>query len=170
MPIYRFHIDVDVPPHMVAQRLKAIVHKGPTFWESLRTGWWWRLRYRTGPPFIGTVQDDSFRVRRDIQGRNSFLPLVCGRFVSTPTGTSVSVTMFLHPLVALFMVIWLGVVGRGALVDRSAPHAFLWGMFIFGVALTAGGFIPEAIKARRLISETLRNATINAVQQQTPVC
>ena len=78
--------------------------------------------------------------------------------------------MFLHPLVALFMLIWLGVVGRGALVDRSTPHAFLWSMFIFGIALTAGGFIPEAIKAKRLISETLRNATINTVQQQTPVC
>jgi hypothetical protein len=78
--------------------------------------------------------------------------------------------MFLHPLVAFFMVIWLGFLGRGALVDRSAPHAFFWGMFIFGVALTAGGFIPEAIKAKRLISETLRNATINAAQQQTPVC
>jgi hypothetical protein len=78
--------------------------------------------------------------------------------------------MFLHPVVALFMAVWLGVVGHGALVDQSTPHAFLWGMFIFGVALTAGGFIPEAIKAKRLISEVLRSATTNTAQQQTPVC
>ncbi len=60
MPIYRFHMDVDVPPHMVAQRLKAIVHKGPTFWESLRTGWWWRTI-----PYRSTVHWD--RARRLVQ-------------------------------------------------------------------------------------------------------
>jgi hypothetical protein len=29
-------------------------------------------------------------------------------------------------------------------------------MFVFGVALTFGAFIPEAIKARRILEETLR--------------
>jgi hypothetical protein len=46
-----------------------------------------------GPPFIGSVQDHSFRIRRDIRYRNSFLPLVWGHIVPTPTGTRVIVTV-----------------------------------------------------------------------------
>jgi hypothetical protein len=168
VPVYRFHVDVDDPPHVVSQRLKAVVQKGPTFWDSFRMAW--RLRYPNGPPFIGVVQDNSFKVRRDIRGRNSFLPLVWGRLICIPTGTRVSVTMFLHPLTALFMMVWLGVLGHAAMVDRSSPRAFVWGMLVFGVALIAWGFIPEAIAAKRLICLALKSGTISAVQQQTPVC
>jgi hypothetical protein len=164
MAVYRFHVDVDVPPQTVAERLRSIVREKPTFWESFRMAW--RARELASPPFIGTVQDDSFRLRRDIRYRNSFLPLVWGRFISTPTGTRVSVTMFIHPLVALFMAFWLGMVGYGALKDRSTPPVVLWGMFIFGLALTAGGFFPEAIKARRLISATVLDSAANTVGKE----
>jgi len=162
VPIYRFHVDVDVPPAIAAQRIQAVVQKGATFWGSFRTAW--RLRYPSGPPFIGTVQDNSFKVRRDIRYRNSFLPMIWGRLISIPTGTRVRVTMFLHPLVAVFMVVWLGFVGRGALFDRSGPPVFLWGMFVFGIVLVTAGFIPEVITARRLITVALKSAAANAVQ------
>jgi hypothetical protein len=129
----------------------------------------WRMRYPSGPPFIGTVQDNSFKVRRDIRYRNSFLPMIWGRLISIPTGTRVRVTMSLHPLVAVFMLVWLGFVGRGALVDRSGPPILLWGMFAFGVVLIAVGFIPEVITAKRLIALALYPASVNATQQH-PVC
>jgi hypothetical protein len=72
--------------------------------------------------------------------------------------------MFIHPLVALFMVFWLGTVGYGAFRGLS-DSPFVWGMFVFGVALVVGAFVPEAIKAQRLISEAMTNATINSVQR-----
>jgi hypothetical protein len=162
MAIYRFHLDVDVPRQIVAERLRAVVGDKPSFWKSLFTGWW--SRDPTSPPLIGIVDDDSFRVRRDIRYQNSFLPLVWGRFTSTPTGTRVNVIMFIHPLVALFMVFWLGTVGHIAFRGAS-DSPIVWGMFVFGVALTAGGFVPEAIKARRLLSEAMHDATINPVQR-----
>ena len=74
--------------------------------------------------------------------------------------------MFVHPLVAVFMAVWLGFVGRGALVDRSGPPIFLWGMFVFGIVLTSVGFIPEVITAKRLITLALKSASISAVQAQ----
>jgi hypothetical protein len=74
--------------------------------------------------------------------------------------------MFLHPLVAVFMAVWLGFVGHGALVDRSSPPIFLWGMFVFGVVLTAVGFIPEVIAAKRLIILALKSASVSALQTQ----
>ncbi|MGB8918322.1 MAG: hypothetical protein WCC89_15810 [Candidatus Sulfotelmatobacter sp.] len=162
MPIYRFHLDVDAPRQIVADRLRVVVGDKPPFWKSLFTGWW--SRDPTSPPFVGIVDDDSFRVRRDIRYRNSFLPLVRGRFISTHTGTRVNVIMFIHPLVALFMVFWLGTVGYGAFRGLS-DSPFVWGMFVFGVALVVGAFVPEAIKAQRLISEAMTNATINSVQR-----
>jgi hypothetical protein len=161
MPIYRFHLDVNVPRQIVADRLRAVVGEKPPFWKSLFAGW---SRDPTSPPFIGIVDDDSFRVRRDIRYRNSFLPLVWGRFVSTPIGTRVNVIMFIHPFVALFMVFWLGTVGHIAF--RGAPGSpIVWGMFLFGVVLTVGGFVPEAIKARHLLSDAMHDETINSVQQ-----
>jgi hypothetical protein len=71
--------------------------------------------------------------------------------------------MFLHPLVTIFIVVWLGFVGRGALVDRSGP-IFLWGMFALMIVLVAVGFIPEVITAKRLITLALKSEGVNTVQ------
>jgi hypothetical protein len=60
--------------------------------------------------------------------------------------------MFVHPLVALFMAFWLGIVGYGAWADTSANSLLLWCMFIFGVVLITASFFPEALKAKRMIS------------------
>jgi hypothetical protein len=66
--------------------------------------------------------------------------------------------MYLHPLVLAFMLFWLGGVGLGAVAalrqgDGGAATLVPIGMFVFGVALTLGGFYPEAIKARRLLEQ-----------------
>jgi len=149
MPIYCFSLDVKVTPQVVAERLKSIVREKRQFsnFEA------WQSTERASPPFIGTVQDDSFRIRRDIRSRNSFLPLIWGRVVPIGTGARVSVTMFIHPLVALIVMLWLGMAANFAV---TLPSPFVpSGMFILGVALMIGGFFPEAMKARRLISEAV---------------
>jgi hypothetical protein len=150
MPLYRFHLDVTVPPLTVTERLRCAVRNGPEFREYLRT--MWSGRSPDGPPFIGSVQDYSFRIRRDIRYRNSFLPLVWGHIIPTPTGARVIVTMFMHPFTLTFMLFWLAMVGRVALMDKSTSPSIPWGMFIFGIALCTGGFVPEAVKAKRLLS------------------
>jgi hypothetical protein len=66
---------------------------------------------------------------------------------------------FIHPLVAVFMAVWFGMAGQ-----LSSPEGSIvpWGMLMFGVVLTLAGFIPEALKAKRLISEAvLGSATRN---------
>jgi len=66
--------------------------------------------------------------------------------------------MYLHPLVLVFMLFWLGGVGLSAVAslrqgEEGASTLVAIGMFVFGVALTLGGFYPEAIKARRLLEQ-----------------
>jgi hypothetical protein len=73
--------------------------------------------------------------------------------------------MYVHPLVALFMLVWLVVTGYGALQGESESPIALK-MFGFGAALTVLGFFPEAIYARRLISIAVCNRTASAADQQ----
>jgi hypothetical protein len=45
----------------------------------------------------------------------------------------------------------------------SASSVIPGGMFVFGIALTVGAFIPEAIKAKRLISDAVTNSAAGAL-------
>ena len=149
MPFYSFSLEVNVPPQVVTERLRSIIrekHKSSNIQA-------WQSSDRATMPFIGTVQDGSFRMRRDIRTRNSFLPLIWGRVVPTRAGSRVSVTMFINPLVALFLILWVWVTANFAV---TLPVPFVaWGMLIFGIALTIVEFFPEAIKAKRLIYEAI---------------
>jgi hypothetical protein len=82
VPFCRFQIDVDAPPQVVVERLRSIVRDKPTFGESLRR--MWPFGNPLGAPFMGSVQDESLKFRRDIRYRNSFLPMNWGRV--TPNG------------------------------------------------------------------------------------
>ena len=116
-------------------------------------------------PFIGTIEGNRFRIRRDIGYRNSFLPIVSGQIVSATSGVRVSVTMGLHLAVAIVMLVWFAGVGFATagslwllLTNRaSAAFGFLIppAMLVFGVVLVAFGFFPEAIKARTLLEQIL---------------
>jgi hypothetical protein len=72
--------------------------------------------------------------------------------------------MFMHPFTVVFMLFWLGAVGYGvwdAFSHPRSPDVFvLLGMFLFGVTLTAGGFFPEAAKAKRLLSAAILNSNV----------
>lgn len=167
MPFYRFHIDVDAPPQVVVERLRSIVRDKPTLWESFCN--MWPFGDPASVPFIGSVQDESFELRRDIRYRNSFLPMIRGRITPNGVGTRVCVTMLIHPLVAIFMIFWLGMVAFGAISMRSASSIIPGGMFIFGVALTVGAFVPEAIKAKRLICDAVTNSAAGVLQRTGPI-
>jgi hypothetical protein len=75
-------------------------------------------------------------------------------------GARVVVTMFMHPLVLAFMLFWLGMAGRDAL--KSASSAGLWGILMFVIALSAAGFIPEVVKAKRLLSAVVLSSGSSA--------
>jgi|SRR5882762_2233455 len=156
MPLYRFHIDATVPPQAVTERLRCAVR------DRLRE--YFGRKTSDGPPFIGSVRDFSFRIRRDIRYRNSFLPLVWGHIVPTPMGARVVVTMFMHPFVLAFMLFWLGMVGWGALKSASSAGQFMFGL-MFGIALCAVGFVPEVVKAKRLLSAIVLSSGSSTASQ-----
>src|SRR5262245_5717895 len=112
MPISSFQVDIRVPPQIVAERLRAVVQPSKFF----RMAW---SPLNLSHPFVGKVRDGSFKIQRDIRGRNSFLPVVWGRMVGTPSGTRLKVIMFIHPLVVIFMAIWFGMAADFAIKDND---------------------------------------------------
>jgi hypothetical protein len=172
MPFYRFHLDTALPEPAAFERVREFTRPRRTFRESI--GIALRRDHAAGPPFLGTLGPSSFRLRRDIRYRNSFLPLIWGRIVPSPRGSRINVTMFLHPLVAVFMIIWFSGLGYALAklwVHRkeAVPFAVLIpaAMFLFGVALVLVCFIPEAIKAKRLL-ESAFDAS-NLAREQTAI-
>jgi len=169
MPFYAFHVDVPAPPDVVAERIRAAVSNVPTVWESMKSSW--RGPRPSGRPFLGTVEARSFRIRRDIQYRNSFLPLVRGKIVATPNGSRVNVFMFMHPAALIFMLGWFGMLlsAEWRLLDANIARSFApVAMMVFGLVLSLGGFFYEALKVMPLLSEAAFNPAIAAVPQPDP--
>jgi hypothetical protein len=67
--------------------------------------------------------------------------------------------MFLHPLVASFIVFWLGATGYAALNDKSAPVG-LAVMFLFGLSLTLGCFFFEVSRAKQLLKAAVQGSLV----------
>ena len=162
MPFYRFHVETPLPETAVLDRIRELIRPGRGFREWVA----WNITREdvsTGPPFLGKVNRDTFRLHRDIRYRNSFLPRIWGRILPGRTGSRVTVNMFIHPFAILFMIVWFGGLGYGVMqlwVHRkeAVPYAVLvpTAMILFGVALVLVCFIPEAAKAKRLLESALK--------------
>jgi hypothetical protein len=107
---------------------------------------------------------DSFRLRRVINYRNSFLPQIRGRIVATTSGSIVEGSMALHPAVLGFLIFWFAFLvysSRGLWVEMLSkrvwePGAFVsLGMFAFAWILTSVAFTVEANKAKASLVEML---------------
>jgi hypothetical protein len=164
MPFYRFEIDTTLTQQVVMERIRSLIRE-----REAILGFFLRTRQPFNPatPFVGSAGEDSFSMQRDIRYRNSFLPRIRGKAGPGPTGTCVKVTMFLHPLVAVFVTFWLGIVGSFALLTLSSSDPFVslgpGSMFLFGLVLTCGAFFFEAFKARRLLSAALADREMISV-------
>jgi hypothetical protein len=161
MAFYRFQIDASIPAATVVDRLRTAVGPMRPFGRNRPAGFFATRPFgadpgeKPEPPFVGAVQNESFRIQRNIAHRNSFLPLLDGRISPTPSGARINVTMSMQPLVFVFILCWLAMVGHGALTDRSTNHALLWGMFVFGILLALVGFFPEVDRAKTLLSTVI---------------
>lgn len=157
--LYRFELRSSVSAEAVKLRIRGLIRERPGMGQSLREAF--GARPQDLPPFIGKLEGNTFNLQRDITYRNSFLPRIQGSIAPAAVGTTVVVSMSLHPLVILFMVLWLAGVGRVALgllssdgFGQALPSV---AMFVLGVAVPLGGFYAEAEKARRILTEATKD-------------
>ena len=62
MPYYSFHLSVPAQADVVAERIRRIVSPAPTFWGTLGSSW--KRPQAVGSPFLGSVENLSFKIPR----------------------------------------------------------------------------------------------------------
>jgi hypothetical protein len=149
--------DVRVTPAELSARFAENVRPKRTYREHFAA-----LFKREANPksFEGVVLQDSFKIYRLIYYRNSFLPIIIGKLEPVPGGTRITITMRLHPFVAVFMAFWIACVGSSAFAMRHAVKqrgatsfavAVPAGMILFAAVLSISCFDIERRKARKLL-------------------
>ncbi|MFT3705126.1 MAG: hypothetical protein QM802_22355 [Agriterribacter sp.] len=123
-------------------------------------------------PYTGYIIGRTFTMNRNINYRNSFLPVITGQIVIVSGKTAVKIKMQLGTVVLIFMSFWLGVIGLvciGILVAGFSEHgqvfsnefspAFLipFGMLVFGCLLTHFGFKGESKKSKAFLANLLES-------------
>jgi hypothetical protein len=115
-------------------------------------------------PYTGRIGSEDFEISRAIRYRNSFLPIIKGRFSDQHDHTEIQVTMRLNPLVVAFMSVWTaGVsIACGAtirdLLTRSPERPFApvemlsFGMLFAGYGFCLFLFKFESSNAKRFLS------------------
>lgn len=130
---------------------------------------WLRFSSEGCKAFEGEVSWEGFKISRIINYRNSFLPIIEGRFRQEDRGVTLEIQMRPHALVSAFVCVWfLGViVGMAAViigviakqVELSPFLLIPFGLFVFGLLLVYGGFWTEAKKSKALLQDVLRRKT-----------
>lgn len=152
LPYTSFTIETTATIPRLVEQLSQVV-------EPSRIRWIWN-RGKEHKYFQGQLHERGFRLSRVIHYRNSFLPLIYGRFEEDPLGTTVHVRMHLHPLVLLFLVVWVTVftfIVLNIAWDANAPLGVLSGvailLLIMGIVTAV--FWYEARKARAKLEAIL---------------
>jgi hypothetical protein len=103
-------------------------------------------------PYRGTIDGNSFAIRRRIQYRNSFVPTLHGLIESDYVDTIIRIKMRLRIFVMLFLIFWCSVVGFAAFAVLAlgvSRHFFdpvgliPFGMLLGAYLMTIIGFNKE---------------------------
>lgn len=115
-------------------------------------------------PYYGSIENDRFRIRRIIQGRNAWLPVITGTVTGCKNGSVVHVRMRIAWEVLIFTVAWLvfvfGVMCR-FIYQAVNQNEFNWGIvFVLGMfsgvyCLMLFSFKAEARKTRKFLDALL---------------
>jgi len=124
--------------------------------------WYYLFWNRPTPGFEGHVSRNGFNINRAIGYRNSFLPVLHGRFRFSANGTAVDVRMVMHPTVMLFLLFWYVILAialfefvtdavQGASI--SGRDWIPFGMLVFIYLMVFFSFGFEAERATRLLNK-----------------
>ena len=106
--------------------------------------------------FNGTVKEDSFKIQRNINYKNSFLPVIIGTIKSSENGTEINIKMRLNLFIKGFMIFWFTFVVLFCIITPFAqfdmPFCLIpYIMLIAGVLLvTIPGRIERTIAKEKL--------------------
>lgn len=119
-----------------------------------------RLMEVEGGEFVGTVSECGFEITPKLWYRNSFAPIVKGRFVPDGEAVLIHVRMRMHPLVTGFSVFWFGGVFlfllAGVLYALQNGMSSAFPMIIQSILMLALGQATERIAFHRPAGAALK--------------
>ncbi len=115
-------------------------------------------------PYEGTISTSGFEIHRIIHYRNSFLPMIRGRFESTAAGTTIHITMRLNSFVTAFLIFWF-FMWYSATIPIFVLTAFSEGFAVEGLLFLGApivllfvfwaAFWSEANRSRRELTQSI---------------
>jgi hypothetical protein len=151
LPYDSFTILIPESLPIVLQRLNAKVEPPKAFRFSRRHA-----------PYQGTISEEGFQISRIIHYRNSFLPIIRGRFEVQSHQTLIHVKMSLHPFTMVFLgfwfFLWYGAVIPITLTGAMPHHmaATFIGMPILTLIIFWLAFWLEANRSRSELSQIIQ--------------
>jgi len=111
--------------------------------------------------FNGKIFEASFKIQRNINYRNSFLPVLIGEINETDSGTIITIKTRLNLFVIVFLCIWFGGVSLGCLItpfaDFEIQFRFIpYIMLITGILITILPYKYEIKRAKEKLEELLK--------------
>ena len=143
----KYTLSTDLPLAEVRQRLEANL--------EARQNLPFLVRNATRP-YIGSLDQDGFVIRRVLHWHNSWQPITNGHFVNTPAGTIIAIRIHPHILPLLFMTFWTFVIAS-VFIGAVFAHALLFSLFPLGMLIAAHtliivNFNKEAAKTKLFLS------------------
>jgi hypothetical protein len=164
LPFEKYVLATDLSVEEVLKRLAGCMQSESDYsWSSFR-----RIYIK---PYRGAVSGLTFRMIRNINYRNSFLPVINGRVTSMSGRTEVMISMRPAYFVLVFMAFWLGMTGlvcigiivagiaqfREILHNGFSPVVFIpFAMFAFGSGLTFFAFKAESKVSKQFLADLLK--------------
>jgi len=123
-------------------------------------------------PYTGQIIGTTFTMSRNINYRNSFLPIIKGQITTYLGQKQVNIKMRPVIIVLIFISFWLGIVGlvcigmlfagllqiKQILQNGFSPILFIpFGMFAFGCLLTHFAFKGESKNSKEFLARLLES-------------
>ena len=114
--------------------------------------------------YEGYVSANIFEINRILNYRNSFMPFIKGEIKDNNGRARINVKMRIHPMVMVFMSLWLGIIGIiifALLISSIKENKFepsiliVISMFLAGYFMTLFGFKYESKKSKKDLEEIL---------------
>jgi hypothetical protein len=125
-------------------------------------------KQNTSKPYQGSIVNNSFKIFRIINYRNSFVPVISGEISQAYGKTEIAVKMKPVLFVLIFMAFWIGTVGvicvcilvmavlefKDLIQNGFSPPILIpFGMFIFGYLLITLSFKYESSTSKEFLKD-----------------
>jgi len=105
-------------PQEALLRLSRVVGQPQSRWQAIEAG----PARQQRQPFVGIIDGERFRIRRTIDYRNNFLPVISGRIEPDAAGSRIDIVVKLKPAIAAVMILWLSAMSFAAAQVCGSPY------------------------------------------------